>query len=318
MFATIRLKLVQQQLLATETMWAFGALGLGVIAISFAPIFISLSEGELGPNATIFNRFWVATVTLGLWNGVSIVRGRLFDKQSIKPQPYSIETLGLLLAAGIVISVALILWAWSLTKTSVANSTFMHYLTPLFVILGGWLIWGRRFDKRFILGMVIAIAGAGILVVKDFASAGDKLTGDLAALLSAFFCALYPLFVEQLRTKENSIIIITWVSAIASGLLLPVVIFTEDRLFPYTISGWVSVMGLALLCQVLGLVLFAYSLKRLSSGFTSLSSLLVPVLSSLEAWVIFSETIDGYTVVSFVVILLGGYLAVSSKSAIKV
>ena len=318
MFATIRLKLAQHQLFATETLWAIGALGLGVIAISFAPIFIGLSEEEIGPNATIFNRFWVATVTLGLWNGGSIVRGCIFDKQAIKTQPYSMGVLGLLLAAGIVISVALILWAWSLTKTSVANSTFMHYLTPLFVILGGWLIWGRRFDKRFILGMVIAIAGAGILVVNDFESARDKLTGDMAALLSALFFALYHLFVEQLRTKENSIIIINWVSAIASVLVLPVVIFTENRLFPYSLSGWVSVMGLALICQVLGLGLFAYSIKRLSSGFTSLCSLLVPVLSSLEAWAIFSETIEGYTLVSFVVILLGAYLALSSKSAIKV
>jgi len=68
MFTSLRLKLTQQQLLATETMWAIAALVGGMFVISFGPIFIRLGEGELGPNATIFNRFWLATVVFGLWN----------------------------------------------------------------------------------------------------------------------------------------------------------------------------------------------------------------------------------------------------------
>jgi len=66
MLTTLRLKSLQQQLFATETVWAIAALCGGMFAISFAPILIRLGEGELGPNATIFNRFWVATVAFGL------------------------------------------------------------------------------------------------------------------------------------------------------------------------------------------------------------------------------------------------------------
>lgn len=316
MFATIRLKLAQQQLFARETLWAIAALCGGMLAISFAPILIRLGEGELGPNGTIFNRFWVATVAFGLWN--ILLRARQGQDHTRKGQPYSLGVLGLLLAVGLVLSLALILWAWSLTQTTVANSTLMHYLVPLFVALGGWSIWGRRFDKRFILGMVIAMAGAGILGVSDLSSGNGQLIGDLAALLSAVFFALYTLLVEQLRSQLTSSTIMTWCSATSSILLLPIVILTEDRLFPYSLSGWLWVISLALICQVLGLGLYGYCLKKLSSGFVSLCDLLVPVLSALEAWAIFSEAIGGYTLVSFVVISIGAYLALSSKSAIKV
>jgi len=190
MFTSLRLKLTQQQLLATETMWAIAALVGGMFFISFGPIFIRLSEGELGPNATIFNRFWLATVVFGLWN--ILLAARQEQNHTIKRQPYSMRIVGLLLAVGIALSAGLILWAWSETKTSVANSTLMHYLMPLFVVLGGWLLWGRRFDKRFILGMVIAMAGAGILGVSDISEANGQLIGDLAALLSALFFPYTP------------------------------------------------------------------------------------------------------------------------------
>jgi len=121
-----------------------------------------------------------------------ILAARQEQNHTIKRQPYSMRIVGLLLAVGIALSAGLILWAWSLTKTSVANSTIMHYLMPLFVVLGGWLLWGRRFDKRFILGMVIAMAGAGILGVSDISEANGQLIGDLAALLSALFFPYTP------------------------------------------------------------------------------------------------------------------------------
>jgi len=110
----------------------------------------------------------------------------------------------------------------------------------------------------------------------------------------------------------------TWASAIASILLLPIVMLTEERLFPYSINGWLSVICLALICQTIGLGLYSYCLNKLSSGFVSLCDLIVPVFSALEAWAIFSENIKGATLLSFAVILLGAYLGLSSKSAIKV
>jgi hypothetical protein len=48
--------------------WAIVSLSAALLAVSLAAIFIRLSEREIGPNATVFNRLWIATV---VWCGRS-------------------------------------------------------------------------------------------------------------------------------------------------------------------------------------------------------------------------------------------------------
>lgn len=313
----VKLKFSHEQLLATPNTVALTSLVVSLVALSFSPILIRLSEGELGSNATIFNRFWISTVAFLLWNGFTAARRRVSNSQLEKPQLYTIQQILLLVGVGFVMFATLALWAWSLAHTSVANSTLMHNLAPLFTVLGGWLIWGKRFDSKFLFGMFIALAGACLLAYCDLSSPGDILQGDLAAILSAVFLGLYPLIVEQLRTQLSPVTIMTWCSAIGTILLLPVVILTEDQLFPRSLTEWFYVISLALICQILGLGLYAYSLNRLSSGFVSLCDLFVPVLSTQEAWVLFSEQPNWATFVSFAVILFGVYVTSTSKSAVK-
>ncbi|MBO1349867.1 MAG: DMT family transporter [Hormoscilla sp. GUM202] len=312
-----QLQLPQPKMTA-ENIAAIAALAVSIVALSLAAIFIHVSEVQLGASATIFNRFWIATVAFGLWNGGLAVRSRLSEeKQPIKQQPYTMEVMWLLLGVGIVYSAALGVWAWSLTQTSIAHSTLMHYLTPMFTAVGEWLFWGRRFDSKFMLGMLVAILGSFILIANDFSSGNGKLIGDMAALLSAVFYALNSLIVDRLRTQLNSRIIMTWCSAISMILVFPIAWLAEEQLFPDSARVWLAVISLALICQILGMMMWGYCLKRLSPSFISVCCLSIPGLSALEAWLFFGEGIDWYTVAGLMVILLGVYLTLSSKSAIK-
>ncbi|NEO23682.1 MULTISPECIES: DMT family transporter [unclassified Moorena] len=312
-------KLSKIQYLSSFPIDSFAALIGSIICLSFSPIFIRLSELEMGPNATAFNRFWIAAVAFGLLNNLLNVG---HQKQETEPE-LNKNNLGsekrLLIADGLLLAMALIAWTWSLTQTSVANSSIMHNMAPIFTILGGWLAFGQLFDRRFIVGMFVAIAGVTLLEVNDLLSLsiGQQLLGDLAALLSAVFFGVHPLIAEQLRTKFNSVTIMTWSSTTSFLLLFPVAAITEEQLFPSSVTGWFSVIALAFVGQMLGVGLWTYCLKKLSSGFASLVGLIVPVLSSLEGWTIFSEPLSFLTLVSFVVILVGMYLAISSRSAIK-
>ena len=127
------------------------ALAGSIIFLSFSPIFIRLSELDLGSNATAFNRFGIAAIAFGTFE--QILRYRDRKTQIEKIQLPSIRHIFLLAADGFVFSMALIFWAWSLTQTNIATSSIMHNLTPLFTVLGGWLVFGQRFDRRFLLGM---------------------------------------------------------------------------------------------------------------------------------------------------------------------
>lgn len=89
------------------------------------------------------------------------------DSQS-EPQPsYAPGDLGLLLIAGISFATSLTLWAWSLTQTSVANSTLLNNMMPIFTTLSAWLLLGQQFKAKFLLGMAVAIVGVIAIGVED-------------------------------------------------------------------------------------------------------------------------------------------------------
>jgi drug/metabolite transporter (DMT)-like permease len=139
---------------------------------------------------------------------------------------------------------------------------------------------------------------------------------DLVALLSALFFGIHPLIIEQLRQRLDSLTIMTWSSVSSSLVLLPFTLLTtEGSLFPVSETGWLTVGALALIGQMLGVGLWTYCLKKLSSAFASLVALLIPSLSAIEGWLIFKEALDWLTLVSFIVVLFGMYLAISSQSS---
>jgi len=313
------MKLSQLQLVSSLPIDSLAALTGSLICLSLSPIFIRLSEIEIGPSATAFNRFWIAAIAFGAIEGVLAVKRQKGETQAHQQKYLSFHQFFLLIADGIILSIALISWTWSLTHTSVANSTMMHYFCPIFTVLGGWFAFRQRFDLRFLIGMSISIAGVVLLEVDNLVSLnfGIQFIGDLAALLSAVFFGLHPLIMEKLRIDLNSITILVWSSTASSLLLLPITWMSEEQLFPSSITSWCSVIALAVFGQMLGVGLLSYCLKTLSAGFTSLATLLVPVLSTIEGWMIFSEALNLWIGCSFMVIIGGMYLAISSTSAIK-
>ena len=316
---TKQLIVSKQKLFDKQKLIAITALFIATVAISFAAIFIKWSEVEISANATVFNRLWIATVVLGFWNSGNFIYLKLSNRQSnqesLEDMPYTKTVIGLLLALGIVYLGFQSLWAWSITQTSIAISTVLHNLTPIFTTLSAWLLLNKRFERRFLLGMVLAIIGIIVISIEDLQIASGKISGDLAALLSAIFYAGYLLIIEQLRPQLSASKILMWSSLTGAILTLPILIVTGEKLFPYSWNGWLAVICLAVICQALGQVLVAYSLNNLSSGFVALFLVLDPVLTAIEAWVIFSEKLILLDWIAFLLVLLGIYLALSSKSS---
>ncbi len=306
---------VEADLINTKkTTTALLALFIATCAIAFSGIFIRLSENEIGPTATIFNRFWIVTIIFGIsnlfWRGINDA-----SEQALPPKSFS--KLVLLLAAGMLFPLSQISWAWSLSHTTVTLSTLLHNLTPLFACLGGWILLGQRYDRQFILGMFVAICGCFLIGWNDLQSATLRWQGDGTAVVSAILYAAYILVVKQLRKAVKTTTVLFWISALGSLVTLPIVLLTEDRLFPISFNGWLIAIALALICQALGQGLIAYSLNNLSGGLVALSHLSEPILTGLLAWLIFAERLDWFSGTAFIMIMLGLYLAVFSSSAVN-
>jgi drug/metabolite transporter (DMT)-like permease len=208
----------------------------------------------------------------------------------------------------------LVTWAISLTQTSVANSNLLHNLPSVFAVLGGWLFLGQKFDRKFIIGMLIAVSGAIIIGIQDLQVSPSHLVGDAWALFSAVVYAGYFLTIEKLRSRFSSLTISLWYCILSSMILLPFVFLFENQLFPITLLGWVNIFSLSILCQVIASVIFIYQLKQFSSGFVSLFMLLQPIITAILACLVFEEYLSVLNWLAFLVVLFGIYLAQSGES----
>ena len=321
---TGQLELSESNSSSTKVKMAYLAILIAVLIIAFIPILLRISESSITPNATIFNRLWIGTAVLGLWNGISVIKKRwrsladatsLANSPPIKILPDTPNFLWLLVLAIIFVGFQL-LWAWSLTQTSVANSEVMHSIIPLFTTLIGWILFAQKFDRRFLIGMAISLIGSIALAANDFSITLDKLQGDVLALLSALLWGSSILILEKLQTRLSIIAITTWNCLLGTIVLLPLLLVAGDELFPHSLGGWLAVIILAI-TGFSSHFLLTYSLNKLSSGLVATILLLNPILTAILAWLIFSETLNLLNWLALFIILLGIYLATSSKYGVK-
>ena len=276
---------------------ALVALLSGALGIAFAPIFVRLSE--LGPTATAFYRLAFALPALFLWMQLE----RRQDVESRRPS--GLGGYSRLIVAGLCFAGDLAVWHWSILFTSVANSTLFANFAPIFVTLGGWLIFGERFSPTFLIGMATALTGAIVLMGEHLTLSGRALTGDALGLGTAVFYAGYMLAVKQLRAEFSTVTIMTWSGVVTSLALLPIALLSREGLIAESAYGWAVLVGLALLSHAGGQSLIAYALADLPAAFSSVSLLLQPAAAAVLAWIILSEPLTLWQGLGGLVVLAG-------------
>lgn len=287
------------------------ALCVALFGIATASILTVVAQTEMSSNAITFNRLGIATLAFSIWNRIAITK-----PTAQSPPTYSLRDISLIAIAGVSFAVSLIFWAWSLTQTSVANSTLLNNMMPIFTTVGAWLLFGQSFPVRFLLGMAVALGGAIAIGIEDL-HVGKSILGDTAALLAAMFAAFYLLSLAQLRLKFATPVVMQWTNLVGSLCVLPLMLLTNDSLFPVTWGGWLTAIALAVVCQVIGQGLIAYSLARYSAGLVAVLMLMIPAIAAILAMVIFAEKLSLWNWLMFSVVLGGIYIAVSAPPTVS-
>ena len=268
------------------------------MGIACAPIFVRLSE--LGPTATAFWRLALALPVVWLWTEV----GKRHEAAPPARLSGSRTVLGLALA-GLCFAGDLALWHWSIGYTSVANSTLLVNLAPVFVALGGRFLFGERFAPEFLVGMAVALGGSVLLVGGDLGLGARQLFGDALAVLAAVFYAGYILSVSRLRSVLSTSAVMAYSGLAACATLLPVALLSGEDLIATTLFGWAMLAGIALVSQVGGQSLITYSLADLPAAFSSVALLAQPVAAGLLAWTFLGEGLGWLQALGGAVVLTG-------------
>ncbi len=285
------------------------ALVIGAVAIGFAPILVRLSE--VGPSATAF---WRVALALPLFLSWSAWQRRHVpgapSTAATQPVPMIAADRWRLTLAGAAFAADLAVWHWSIRFTSVANATLLANLSAVWVVVLGWLFLRQRVTPRFLVAMVTALVGMGLLTLGrpqlgHGADLGHSTLGDTLGVATAIFYAAYMLAVKDVRRRLPTGTVMAWSGVVTAILLLPAVWALREPFWPETARGWWVVGTLALVSQTLGQSAIAFALARLPAAFVSVVLLLQPVASAAAAWFILSEPLGWAQWVGGALVLAG-------------
>jgi len=273
---------------------AIGALLLGATAIGTSALFVKVSE--TGPVATAFWRVFLALPLLWMWSSLG-QRGHHGAGFA--------NARSLMIACGLFFAGDLAVWHWSIMLTSVANSTLLANLAPIFVALAAWLVFRQQPQRKFLLGLTVAVAGMMLLIGGDFQLQGTELIGDALGVVTAMFYAGYQLTVTKLRERVATSTLMAWTGLITAIVLLPIALLTGEQMLPVSAMGWVKLAGLALISQVAGQSLIAYAMAHLPATFSSVGLLFQPVMATLFAWLLLGEAVSALQLAGGITVLIG-------------
>lgn len=193
----------------------------------------------------------------------------------------------------------------SLRWTSIASSVVLVDTEVLFVALGSLLILHKRLSGRAWLAVALAFGGSVIVAMADTAAGADALRGDLIALSGALFMAVYTMIGAVCRKRLSTNIYTFLVYSVAAAVLLVILLATGTPLGGYGSINYLSGLGMAVFCTLLGHSVFSWGLKYLPPAFISTVKLLEPVFASVWGLILFSERPGLLVILGGAVILSG-------------
>ena len=209
------------------------------------------------------------------------------------------------LMAGIALSLHYSMWFQSLKYTSVASSTVIVTLQPLFSIIAGYFIFKERYTKLAILGFIIAIIGSIIIGWGDFKISSYALFGDILAFISAGLMSANFVLGQYVRKRLSAITYTALTYFSASILSFFIAIISDTNFIGYPFYTWINILGLTLISTMLGHVIFMWLLKWFSASVVSMTILGEAVGACILGYFILNETISINQIIGIIIILFG-------------
>lgn len=269
-------------------------MAVGVVAVSAAAILIRVADAP-----AIAVAFWRCALGAAMLAPFALLRRERLP---------SGRALYIGVASGVALGVHFGVWISSLDYTSVAASVVLVTSSPIFVAILAYIFLGERTSPLSFAGILVALGGT-VVIASDDSVGSAALFGNMLALAGAATFAVYVLTGRFSRTGGVGFLGYSIVAYSAGALtLLPVGILSGVQMWGYPGETWFWLFMLTLGPQILGHTVFNWALGYLDASIISGAVLAEPIVSSMLAWLILSETPGTPTVIGGAVVLVGLFL----------
>lgn len=281
-------------------------IAIGVLTVGLSAIFVKLATADAGVIA-FYRMFFSAVIMLPLF---------LISYRSELTTLTKREWL-FTASSGIFLAIHFILWFESLNYTSVASSTVLVTLQPVFALAGTALFFKEIITGKMLTAVLVALTGSFIISWGDFQVSGAALFGDILALLACAFVTAYLLIGQNVRKRISLVTYTFLVYSVSSVALFIYVLVIQEPFFGYPSSDWGWFLALAILPNLLGHTLFNWAVKWVSTNVVSIAILFEPVLASIAAYFVLHEKITTLQLIGAIVVLTGILLFIIDVKSIK-
>lgn len=204
--------------------------------------------------------------------------------------------------------------------TYAVNIGIMQATTPIFVMLGAWLLQGTRITVGQILGMaaglvgVLIVASTGkISVLQNF----DFNRGDLMILAVGVLYAAYSLWLKSKPAEWSGLAFFAAMASVAAATSLPLLAWEIARgdFFWPTLKGWTIIAYVALFPSLLAQIWYMKGISMVGAARAGFLFNAIPVFAAIMAVAILGEPFGWYHAVGLTLVIGGIAWAEKHKPA---
>ena len=209
-----------------------------------------------------------------------------------------------------------------LNLTTPINAAIIMTVSPILVIIFSAIIIKEKITIRKLLGIFLGIIGAATLILKSGSISLDNtfFVGNILIFINATSYSIYLVLVKTLMTKYNPITVMFYVFSFGLIFVLP---FGLNELLEVNTQSFSKIIYLkvafVVICTTFLAYLFnAFALKMLNPSVVSTYIYLQPVLASVVAIFLKSDSLDFIKILSALFIFSAVYLvSIPTKKTIR-
>lgn len=282
---------------------AFAVLVVALAAVSHGSIFVRLADAH----PFVISAFRVGTAALVVVPLAIGLRWREFAALDRRTVFYS-------LGAGSFLALHFVTWIASLAHTSIANSTVLVTLNPVWIALVTALVTRRRPGGLVAASVALSVAGCAVIAWGSAGHGAGSLEGDGLAVLGGI-CAAGYLMMGRLARRQG-VSLLTYIALCYGGaavLLWALVLVLELPITGLSPVTYGAMIGMGLVSQVIGHSGYNWALKLFNPGFIAVCLLGEPIVASALGLVYFGEAIPLATLAGAPIIMTGIYLGARAE-----
>lgn len=216
------------------------------------------------------------------------------------------------LGAGVLLAAHFATWVPSLDYTTVASSTALVCVQPVWVALIA-RARGHSMPPRAWLGIAVALVAVVLLTGVDVSLSTRALAGDVLALAGGIFAAFYTVAGSEVRRTVSTTAYTLVCYSSCALILLAVCVATGQQLAGYDRETWLQLLALTAGAQLLGHSLFNRILRTTSATIVSLAILFEVPGAAIIAAIWLGQTPPLAAIPAAALLLLGLSLVISAS-----